>query len=126
VAGSFQQYSLLFCAVNGALLTEEAKLSIKRVSGGKIIETVARGLAGVSPGAPMITGSVSNMIPAAGIEFDAGPYIVGLTPVSLKFVQTNGQGLVGQAIIMDDDTAHGVGIAAGYDFAFVMQWTVWQ
>lgn len=126
MAGNFQTYTILACAINGALLTEEAKLSMKRANGGKIIETVARGLAGVSPGAPMCTGSISNMVPVAGIEFDAGPYILSLQPVSLKIVQTNGTGCVFQAILMDDETAHGVGIAAGYDFAFVGSYPLWQ
>lgn len=128
MASNFQAYSLLFCSINSATLTEEAKLTLKRVNGAKLVETVLKGLAGVSPGAPMVSGTISNMVPAAGVEFDAGPYIIGNgvnsttpgpIPVSMKVVRSDGKGLVFQAILMDDDLAHSVGAAAGYDIAFV-------
>lgn len=116
---NFTQYTLIYVALDGNVLTEEAKLNIKRSSGGKVVETMAMGFAGVSQGSPIVTGSVSNMIPLAGLEFDAGPYIASLTPISMKVVLSNGLGMVFQAVILDDDASHGVGQAAGYSFNFI-------
>jgi hypothetical protein len=127
VSANFQTYALLSCGVNGTTLTEQVKMSMKRESGATLVKTVLRGLAGVSPGAAMCMGGISNVIPGAGLEFDAGQYIIGLIPVSLKFVQIqNGKGCVFQAYFMDDETAHGVGVPAGYDLNFAGFYPLWQ
>lgn len=116
----FTSYSLIYAAIDSTTLTEEAKISFKRTSGGKAIETLALGFAGVSKGASLMNGQIFNMIPAqSGLEFDAGPYIASLQPVSMKIVRSDGAGLVFQAVILDDDTSHGVGSAASYVLNFL-------
>lgn len=127
MSANFQQYSLIFVGVNGALLAEHAEAQFKRASNAKIVETVAKGFAGLSPGAPVCQGRVMNVIPAAsGLEYDAGPVIVSLTVVQLKIVRSDGKGCTFPAFILDDDTSHGVGKAASYDFSFMGSFPAWQ
>lgn len=123
MSGNFTQYSLIWCAiampgVGSTVLTEEAKVSFKRAGGGKLVETVLKKFAGISPGAPMVTGTISNMIPASGLEVDLGPLIVAYTPVAISMIRTDGKGLNFQAIFLDDDTSHSVGASADYTINF--------
>jgi hypothetical protein len=127
MAGNFQLYSLIYVAADGALLTEEANCTLKRASNAKVIETVAKGFAGLSPGAAVCHGTVSNVIPAlSGLEYDAGPKIIALTVVNLKFVRADGKGCAFQAFILDDDVAGGVGAASKYDFSFMGRFPQWM
>ena len=127
MSANFQQYSLIFVGVNGALLAEEGEVSMKRASNAKIVETVAKGLAGLSPGAPMAQGRVMSSMPAAtGLEYDAGPVIISLTVVQLKLVRSDGKGCTFPAFILDDDTSHGVGKSAAYDFSYIGAFPTWQ
>jgi hypothetical protein len=126
LSSSLQQYSLLYFAINGALLTEEASMSIKRASKATLVETVAKGFSGVSPGAAMCQGSINNVIPASGLEFDAGPGIIALQVYTFKAVRSDGKGCVFQGFILDDDASHGVNQNAKYDLNWVGQYPLWQ
>lgn len=61
--------------VNGTLLTEECNVTIKRIGGGIVVKTVAKGYAGRSPGAPMTMITVRNAVPAADFELNPGQFI---------------------------------------------------
>jgi hypothetical protein len=128
----FGIYSLIYVGVSpsaggvATTLCEEANCTLKRAGGAKVIETVAKGFAGLSPGAPVCQGMISNVIPATGLEWDAGPLIVALTVVYLKFVRADGKGCAFSAFIMDDDVSAGVGAASKYDFNFMGAFPQWM
>jgi len=65
-----QQYAIAAIYVNGKLLAEEASVTISRDTKAQVVETVAKGFAGVSPGAAMMTIDVENAVPSADFELN--------------------------------------------------------
>lgn len=126
MAANLQTYALLYVGINGALLSEETRAQFKRASAGQIVKTVAKGLAGVSPGAALCTGGFSSVVPGSGLEYDAGQVIITLKPVTLKMVQSSGQIANIQAILLDDEMMHGVDQEAKYDINFVGTFPSWS
>ncbi|HEY2516947.1 MAG TPA: hypothetical protein VGI39_39015 [Polyangiaceae bacterium] len=126
MAGNLQLYSLLYARVNGALLTEEASVDFERDGGGNIVKTTAKGLAGVSPGSSMCSGRVMNVIPATGLEYDAGQVIVTYTPVNIGVIRSDGKQCVVNGFIMKDAHSHATDQEAKYDFSFIGTFPIWQ
>jgi hypothetical protein len=120
MAGSLQLYTLLFGAVNGTLLAEEQQIDVTRSANAQIVNTVAKGFAGVSPGAAMTEVDVKNAIPAGGFEIDFGQNIAGLIPVDVQVRGPGGKTLSGKAFVLNDSIRHGVNQEASYDFKAVM------
>ena len=120
MAGNDQLYSLLFITTDGTLLAEEQQIDIKRTSNSQRVMTVAKGFAGLSPGAPLVEISVTNAMPSAGFEFDMGKKILGLIPVDVQVLGPGGTALKGKAFVESDTIRHGVNQAASYSFECVM------
>jgi hypothetical protein len=120
VAGNLQLYSLLFGAINGTLLAEEQQIDVSRTANAQVVNTVAKGFAGVSPGAAMCEVDVKNAVPSGGFEIDFGPNIAGLIPVSVQVLGPGGKALKSQAFVLSDTIRHGVNQEATYDFKAVM------
>jgi hypothetical protein len=112
-----QIYSLAFVYINGKLLTEEASVDVKRTSGSNDVLTVAKGWAGVSPGAGMLEVNVSSVVPADDFEYDAGDDIESLAFIEIGLFY-GGKLLVSKGTIPEDTFKHGVNQAASYDFSF--------
>lgn len=110
-----QVYAIFNILIAGSLLTEETEATVKRASKSNAVETVAKGYAGESPGAGSTDLSVTNAIPAADIEFDAGDYIDGLLPVEFTAVAFGKQATFKGFIISDSFTS-GVNKASTYSF----------
>jgi hypothetical protein len=117
VAANQQLYSLLFVGINGTLLAEEQSVDVKRTAAAQIVLTVAKGLAGVSPGAAHCMVDVKNAFPVGGLEFDAGPNIAGLIPVNVQIRRGDGKTIKGKCWILDDSMRHGVNQEASYEFS---------
>lgn len=115
-----QLYSLLFVGINGTLLAEEQSVDVKRTADAQIVLTVAKGIAGVSPGAGHVVVDVKNAMPAAGIEFDAGPNIAGLIPVNVQVIGPANKSVKGKGWILNDSFRHGVNQEASYEFSVIM------
>jgi len=116
MAGNLQLYSLIFAVTGGTLLVEEQEVDMSRTTNSQQIDTVAKGYAGESPGAPMTELDIQNAIPQGGFEFDAGPYMASLTPVPVQVLGPGGQSARGNAFIISDALRHGVNAAARYSF----------
>jgi hypothetical protein len=114
-----QLYALLYVTVDGALLTEESSVQVRRASNAQIVQTTAKGFAGVSPGAPMVNISIKNALPAADIEYDAGDVITSLAVVEIGVIHPSGKQLVAKGFILEDTFGHSVGSESNYDFEFV-------
>lgn len=124
-ASNLQQYGLYFVTVNGPLLVQEQDVTVDRDTHATQVATVPLGFAGVSPGAAMCEISVTNAVPQAGFEFDAGPNLASLAPADVFVIGPGSKTLKGQVIIHKDNTSHGVNKAAVYSFqcwAPLAQW----
>ena len=119
MGANLQIYALLFFAAEGTLLAEEHQLTMHRNSGASRVNTVAKGFAGMSPGAPVIEIDVMNAIPQGGFEFDMCKKIAGLVPVRFQVLGPGGQSTRGQGFVYEDTISHGVSKEAEYSFRLV-------
>jgi len=118
-------YTKAVVYVNSSVLSEEASVAIKRLSGAQPVKTVAKGLAGFSPGAPMMTISVSNAVPSADFELDPGKMIADLEIVEITIFAA-GRTLTSKGCILDDNFAHAVETASKLDFEFTGAMAQWE
>ncbi len=114
MAGNNTQYALFFPTLNGTLLAEEQNVEIDRATNSQAVSTVAKGYAGESPGAAMCEITVTNAIPAAGFEFNAGAVMASLTPVQMYVLGPGGKQLKFEGFIISDAVKHGVSQEATY------------
>jgi hypothetical protein len=120
-----QLYTLIYLTADSALLSEEASVTMSRETGSAAAKTVAKGYAGETPGAPMCELQVSNMVPAAGMEFDAGPYMEKMRPIEMGLL-SHGKQFVFKGFIVSDSIKHSVSGEAGYDFSVRGSFSTWQ
>lgn len=120
-----QLYTLIYALVNSSLLSEEASVSLSRETGSSPAKTVAKGYAGETPGAPMSELQVSNMVPAAGMEFDAGDNMLTMTPIEMGLL-SHGKQLTFKGFIISDSIKHSASGEAGYDFTVRGVFSTWQ
>lgn len=120
-----QLYTLIYVLADSALLSEEASVTLNRETGSQPAKTVAKGYAGETPGAPMVELQVSNMVPAAGMEFDAGQYMVAMKPIEMGLL-SHGKQLTFKGFIVSDSIKHAASGEAGYDFNVRGVFSEWQ
>jgi hypothetical protein len=127
-----QLYSLFFAFIgvnpggSGGLLAEEQEIDITRSTQSQAIETVLKGYAGESPGAPMQEVDIINAIPAGGFEFDAGANMIALIPVNIQLLGPGGKTNRGTGFVIKDTIRHGVNQAARYSFTVRMSMNLFQ
>jgi hypothetical protein len=114
-----QLYSLFFATAAGKLLTEEFSISVKRTAAAQPVNTVAKGFAGMSPGAPMLTADISNAVPAGNFEFEMGRVIAGLQIIELQILGPGGLAIAVNGFVPEDSFKHSVGQMSQYDFTFM-------
>lgn len=68
----------------------------------------------------MLMVDIQNAMPQGGFEFDAGPYILSLTPIPVQIIGPGGKTMKGDAFIIEDNGKHGVNQQARYSFQCVM------
>jgi hypothetical protein len=112
-----QLYTLAYCTADGKLLTEEASLTVNRATNSQAVNTVAKGYAGESPGAPTVEIQVTNAVPAADFELNAGPFMKALKSVEMGVIVA-GKQLVAKGFIISDSFKHSVNSESNYDFTF--------
>ncbi len=123
---NLQIYTLLYCTVDGALLTEEAHITVSRNSHAQQVSTVAKGFAGMSPGAPMVEIDVTSAVPAADFEFDPGKFMQTLKVVEMGIVGPGGKVLQAKGFIISDSIKHAVNSESTLDFKWVGQFANWE
>jgi len=112
-----QLYTLAYCTADGKLLTEEASITVNRATNSQAVNTVAKGYAGESPGAPTVEIQVQNAVPAADFELNAGPFMKALKAVEMGVICA-GKQLVAKGFIISDSFKHSVNSESMYDFTF--------
>ena len=117
---NLQLYSILVGVVGGTLLAEEQEIDFTRTSGSQPVDTVINGYSGESPGSPMLEIDINNAAPQTGFEFDAGPYILSLTPVPVQVIGPGGKVMKGDGFIIQDNGRHGVNQQMRYNFRMRM------
>lgn len=113
-----QLYTLIYCTVNGKLLTEEASVTVTRTTNSQPVSTVAKGYAGESPGAPMVEIDVDNAVPSADFELDAGPFMNSLEAVEMGVIGPGGKQMIAKGFIISDTFGHSVNSESKYSFKF--------
>lgn len=113
-----QQYLLIFTVLGGKLQAEMQQIDMNTDGKHQLIETLVKGLAGLSRGSPTRTIKVQSAVPQAGFEFDPVPNIVQLIPAELQIwgpgtppSQSNGQ-----VWILSSDLSQGVNKQASLSF----------
>jgi hypothetical protein len=122
---NFQLYTQAFVYINSSLLAEEAEVRIARTTNAQDVLTVAKGLAGQSPGAGMTTISVTNAVPAADFEFDPGQFMNTLEPVEIT-VQAAGKTMTIKGFIPEDGFSHSVNAESRLEFSVKGNFGVWE
>lgn len=120
-----QVYTKATVLINGNLLTEESKATIKRESGGNAVKTVSKGYAGRSPGAPMTMITIENAVPSADFELNPGPFLNNTEELEVS-VFAAGRTLTVVGFIISDNFEHGVETAAALTFEFEGGPSDWQ
>ncbi len=111
-------YSLIYVAVNGSLLTEHLTVSMRRITAAQVIKTVAKGWAGLSPGARFCEIDVDNAIPSSNFELDPGLFMQSLQNVEIQLQLASKQG-VSKGFIVEDSFKGGVDSPSGLSFKFL-------
>jgi hypothetical protein len=112
-----QLYADAFVAVDGAVLLEHVSVNISRSTGSQAVFTVAKGYAGESKGAPTIEIDVTNAVPTADFEFNAGSAMKALREKEIT-VFVAGRKIVASGFIISDSFKHSVNSESTYDFKF--------
>ena len=115
MANYLQTYATSVVYVNNSILMEEASVSIKRDAGSKPLITLHRGYAGDIPGAEVIDITVESNIPADGIEFDPGQFMIGSRSVEFNIL-IGKEVLAFEGTIYSDNFSHAVNSNASLSF----------
>src|SRR5574338_728038 len=102
---NLQLYTAAFVYVNGALLSEEASVTVNRSTNSQQVITVAKGYAGESPGAAMCEITVESAVPAADFELDPSKFL-GELRVTEFTVFAAGKTLTFKGFIISDNFSH--------------------
>ncbi len=118
MANNLGLYSLIYVAVNGAVLTEHLSVEVRRLTDAQVIKTVGKGFAGVSPGAAWCSIDVKNAVPSAAFELDPGPFMKALQSVEMQ-LQMASQQAVSAGFLLEDSFMHAVDSPSGLSFKYV-------
>lgn len=86
-----QLHDLVFCSVNGKLLSDNQEVDTSIESDQTRVLTTVKGFAGITPGAPVRIVKCKGVIPITGFEFDAEKALVNSEQVTLR-LQFGGSG----------------------------------
>src|SRR4051812_12671270 len=120
-----QLYTKALVYIEGALMSEETDVSFKRTTGAQVVKTVAKGFAGVSPGAPMCEISITNGVPSADFEIDPGAYMQTLQVVEVTIFAA-GRTATTKAFVMSDNFSHGVETPSKLAMELIGQFPTWD
>jgi len=121
---ALQLYTLASIFVDGSLLAEEVSVGIDRNMRVQEVMTVAKGFAGISPGAAMIMITVDNAVPAADFELNPGARMKGLAVVELT-VFAAGRTLTSKGFFIEDNFSHAVNSESKLNIKFVGEMADW-
>lgn len=121
-----QLYSLLFVTVKSKLLTEAGSIQLSRDLKASDVETLAKGWAGVSPGAGVCDLRVTNAVPAADFELDAGKHMSTYTPAEIGVLGPGGKQLTVDCFILSDSIQASVNNPTQLEFTLRGPFAEWK
>lgn len=121
---NLQQYAFFTSYIDGALLSEATSVSIARDSKASQVDTITKGFSGMSPGAAMMSVSLECAIPTAGIEYNPGKVIKGVTVVDITIAGA-GKTLSTKGFITKDDISYSVNGEAKIKIEAVCEYADW-
>lgn len=117
--GNLQTYTKATVYFNGGKLSEEASVTIKRMTNSQEVDTVDKGYSGESPGSAKIEISVSNAVPSVDFEMNPGDFMLGVAPgagsVEISIFAAN-RTLTTKGFVISDNFSHAVNSASKLDF----------
>jgi len=114
---NLQQYTKATVYINGLKLSQEASVTIRRMSNSQAVDTVDLGYAGESPGAARTEIEVSNAVPSVDFELNPGEFINQVEIVEVSVFAANST-LTVKGFIISDNFSHAVNTASKLDFSF--------
>lgn len=124
---ALEVYTLAVIYVDGALLTEESSVTVDRDGRMQEVNTVAKGFAGMSPGAPIVRIDVENGVPARDFELNPGSFFINPSDISIAEVTVfaGGRSLTTKGFILKDNFRHAVNAEARLSFNFIGEPADW-
>lgn len=110
-----QTYSNAYVVIEGRLLTQEASVSIEKVSNSKPRNTLAKGFAGMSLGAGLAEVSVENAVPSKDFEWHPDFFLRTGQAVEVGIAMASRQTLI-KGFITSVTYSHAVNDAAKMSF----------
>ena len=83
-------YGLLYARVNGGLLVENQEIDLTFESGAEQVRTIPKGLAGITPGIPVVMMKFKDAVPITGPEFNFIRAMVNSIPVEMEISLDSG------------------------------------
>jgi predicted nucleotidyltransferase len=120
-----QKYARAFVRADGVPLFENTSVEITRNPNNTSVSTTAKGRAGVTPGAMIVTVRLSNAVPARGFEYDVGDKMLAADAVVLT-ITAGDKVIVVEGEWMQDSFKHSTNSNATYDADFegaISEWT---
>lgn len=110
--------------IEGSMLSEAMNIAIGHASQAQVVETMARGFAGLSPGAPHLTISCGNAVPRADFEYDPTTAIKLNTVVEFTcFVA--GKTLTSKGFFLSCNFSGAVNSPSNLSFEFIGEYATW-
>jgi hypothetical protein len=122
---STQIYTLVEPYLDGAKLTEATTVKIDVTSKAQIQETIARGFAGVSPGAKMITVTIDSAVPSADFEYDPTTDLSELRVKELTLFAA-GRSLSSKGFVIDYSLQGSVNSPSSLSLTFIGEFAKWE
>ncbi len=110
-----QTYTEMFAFADGKLLAEAVTITLDHKNNAQPVHTIAKGFAGMSPGANETSIKVSNVHPRVGVEFNAVESLQSLGLVDWVFVR-GAKKVKCKGYITDVSESAGVNKESTYDF----------
>ena len=124
MASNTQLYTKADVFVDGLHLVEEASVQITRNTNSQAVNTVAKGYAGESPGAPMIEMTVEGAVPAADFELNPQKYMTDLKVAEFTVFAGNST-LTFKGFVVSDSFSHAVNAESKLTFTVRGSYDEW-
>jgi hypothetical protein len=117
-------YGVLYCKVNGALLSEAQSVETDVVSDAQIVKTLVKGLAGISTDAAIRRIKCMNVVPITGFEFNAESALARHEEVEIMLQYDSGQSCISKGYLIEGvNTVAGLGKPTEQNWTFVGNYT---
>ena len=127
---ALQLYSQCEVFINGSKLAEEAQVSIERNTSAQVVNTVAKGFAGVAQGAQVMNIKITNAVPSAAFELNPGPFMGMVSGGAMQVMELTlfaaGQTLTAKGFVMSDSFSHAVNTESKLEMTIMCEPADWK